>query len=170
MKETLNYLFENNTLSKKEAKSILLEIGQGKHNNSQIASFMTIFCMRAIHTEEISGFREAMLELSLQVNLKEYQAMDIVGTGGDNKNSFNISTASAFVVAGSGIPVSKHGNYGVSSGCGASNLLEYFGVKFSNKEEDLKRMLDRSCFCMLHAPLFHPESMKIMANWLNLPD
>ena len=105
MKETLNYLFENNTLSKKEAKSILLEIGQGKHNNSQIASFMTIFCMRAIHTEEISGFREAMLELSLQVNLKEYQAMDIVGTGGDNKNSFNISTASAFVVAGSGIPV-----------------------------------------------------------------
>ena len=112
--------------------------------------------MRAIHTEEISGFREAMLELSLQVNLKEYQAMDIVGTGGDNKNSFNISTASAFVVAGSGIPVSKHGNYGVSSGCGASNLLEYFGVKFSNKEEDLKRMLDRSCFCMLHAPLFHP--------------
>ena len=162
MKETLNYLFENNTLSKKEAKSILLEIGQGKHNNSQIASFMTIFCMRAIHTEEISGFREAMLELSLQVNLKEYQAMDIVGTGGDNKNSFNISTASAFVVAGSGISVSKHGNYGVSSGCGASNLLEYFGVKFSNKEEDLKRMLDRSCFCMLHAPLFHP-AMKYVA-------
>ena len=118
--------------------------------------------MRAIHTEEISGFREAMLELSLQVNLKEYQAMDIVGTGGDNKNSFNISTASAFVVAGSGIPVSKHGNYGVSSGCGASNLLEYFGVKFSNKEEDLKRMLDRSCFCMLHAPLFHP-AMKYVA-------
>ena len=153
MKETLNYLFENNTLSKKEAKSIFLEIGQGKHNNSQIASFMTIFCMRAIHTEEISGFREAMLELSLQVNLKEYQAMDIVGTGGDNKNSFNISTASAFVVAGSGIPVSKHGNYGVSSGCGASNLLEYFGVKFSNKEEDLKTNVRQVMFLYVACPI-----------------
>ncbi len=162
MKKILNHLFAGQTLTKKEAKSILLEIGQGKHNNSQITSFLTVFCVRSIQAEELNGFKEAMLELALSVDLKEYQAMDIAGTGGDEKNSFNISTASAFVMAGSGIFVTKHGNYGGSSNCGSSNLLEYFGAKFSNKEEELKNMLDKASFCMLHAPLFHP-AMKYVA-------
>lgn len=162
MKEILNNLLLHQSLSKEEAKSILLKIGQGQCNSFQIASFLTIFAMRPIQPQELSGFGEAMLELCLKVDLSEYEAVDIVGTGGDGKNSFNISTASAFVVAGCGVCVSKHGNYGVSSICGSSSLLEYLGVKFSNQVEDLKEMLEKANFCMLHAPLFHP-AMKFVA-------
>ena len=162
MKEILNYLIEGNFLEKKEAKSILLEIGQGKHNPYQIASFLTIFSTRKIQPKEFAGFQEAMQELSLKLDLVEYDAIDIVGTGGDNKNSFNISTAASMVVSASGINVTKHGNYGISSICGSSSLLEFLGMKFSNDATQLKKMLDECNFCMLHAPLFHP-AMKFLA-------
>ena len=162
MKEILNYLIEGNFLEKEKAKSILLEIGQGKHNPYQIASFLTVFSTRKIQPDEFAGFQEAMQELSLKLDLTEYDAIDIVGTGGDNKNSFNISTATSMVVAASGVNVTKHGNYGVSSICGSSSLLEFLGVKFSNESAHLKKMLDECNFCMLHAPLFHP-AMKFLA-------
>ena len=162
MKDILNSLLAHKYLTKQQAKSILLEIGRGKYNSYQIVAFLTIFGMRGIQPQELRGFKEAMLELCLQVDLSQYDGVDIVGTGGDEKNSFNISTASSFVVAASGVNVTKHGNYGVSSVCGSSSLLEYLGVKFSNQKDDLKRMLDRCGFCMLHAPLFHP-AMKFVA-------
>ena len=162
MKEVLNYLLTQKTLEKEKTKSILLEIGKGKHNPYQIASFLTIIETRGITTQELAGFREAMLELCLSIDLSEYHGVDIVGTGGDGKNSFNISTATSFVVAASGVNVTKHGNYGVSSLCGSSNLLEHLGIRFSNKPEILKKMLDVSGFCMLHAPLFHP-AMKFVS-------
>ena len=156
MKELLNYLYEHRTLSREQAKNVLLEIGHGQHSATQIASFLTVFILRNITVEELEGFRDAMLELCIRVDLSEYDAIDIVGTGGDGKNTFNISTLSSFVVAGAGYKVSKHGNYGVSSGCGSSNVLEHLGVVFSNKQDELKRDLDQAGFCMMHAPLFHP--------------
>ena len=162
MKDILNSLLAHKYLTKQQAKSTLLEIGCGKYNSYQIVAFLTIFGVRGIQPQELKGFKEAMLELCLRVDLSQYDGVDIVGTGGDEKNSFNISTASSFVVAASGVNVTKHGNYGVSSVCGSSSLLEYLGVKFSNQKDDLKRMLDRCGFCMLHAPLFHP-AMKFVA-------
>ncbi len=162
MKELLHYLFEHRTLSREQAKKVLIEIGQGKHTPSQIASFLTVFIMRSLTVEELEGFRDAMLELCVRVDFSEFDTIDIVGTGGDGKDTFNISTLSSFVVAGAGIKVAKHGNYGVSSSCGSSNVLEYLGVPFTNDESHLKTMLDKAGFCMLHAPLFHP-AMKYVA-------
>ena len=132
MKETLINLISNKTLKKEEAKRILLEISTGKFNNSLISSFLTVFMIRPITVEELEGFRDALLELCIEIDLKEYDTIDLCGTGGDNKDTFNISTAAAFVTAGCGIKVSKHGNYGVSSSCGSSNVLEFLGIKFSN--------------------------------------
>lgn len=162
MKEILNYLFEHHTLSREQAKAALVRVGQGEFSTGEIASFLTVFAMRALTLEELSGFKDAMLELCLRVDLSDFDAIDIVGTGGDGKDTFNISTTAAFVVAGSGIKVSKHGNYGVSSSCGSSNVLEHLGVTFSNEETKLKQQLETSGFCMMHAPLFHP-AMKYVA-------
>ena len=162
MKEILNYLFEHKTLSREQAKTALVRVGQGEFSTGEIASFLTVFAMRALTLEELSGFRDAMLELCVKVDLSEFDAIDIVGTGGDGKDTFNISTTSAFVVAGAGIKVSKHGNYGVSSSCGSSNVLEHLGVTFSNEEAKLKQQIETSGFCMMHAPLFHP-AMKYVA-------
>lgn len=162
MKELLNYLYQHNTLTREEAKQVLVEIGEGKHNTSQIASFLTVFIMRKITTEELRGFRDAMLELCVAIDLSEYNGIDIVGTGGDGKDAFNISTISSFVVAGAGINVTKHGNHGVSSSVGSSTVLEHLGVKFTNDESELKAMLDKSGFCMLHAPLFHPAMKHVV--------
>ncbi len=156
MKELLHHLFAHNTLSREQAKSVLMEIGEGKHVPMQIATFLTVFSMRSITVEELLGFRDAMLEMVVKVDLSEFTPLDIVGTGGDGKDTFNISTTSAFVTAGAGYKIAKHGNYGVSSSCGSSNVLEYLGVKFSNEEAVLKSQLEKSGFCMLHAPLFHP--------------
>lgn len=159
MKETLRRLFEYRNLNREEAKRVLVEISSGKHNPSQVAAFMTVYCMRSITAEELGGFRDAMLELCVPADLSEYGGIDIVGTGGDGKNTFNISTLTSFVVAGAGYPVTKHGNYGVSSVSGSSNVLEKLGYTFSNDLDRLKRDLDRAGICFLHAPLFHP-SMK----------
>ncbi len=162
MKNTLQYLFEGNKLTREQAKNSLLEVGKGMHSESEFASFLTVFKMRSLTSEELAGFRDAMIELSLKTNLSEYNAIDIVGTGGDGKNTFNISTLSAIVITGAGINVTKHGNYAASSNSGSSNVLEYLGYKFSNDINKLKTDLERGNFCFLHAPLFHP-AMKYIA-------
>ncbi len=162
MKNILQYLFEGNTLTREQAKISLLEVGKGMHSESEFASFLTVFKMRPIISGELSGFRDAMVELSLKIDLSEFNGIDIVGTGGDGKNTFNISTLAAFVVAGAGVNVTKHGNYAASSNSGSSNVLEYLGYKFSNDIEKLKTDLERGNFCFLHAPLFHP-AMKYIA-------
>jgi len=161
MKEVLEQLYQHKKLSKKEAKEILLAIGKGLYNNEQIVSFLTVFRMRPITIEELSGFREAMLELAIKVDLSDYETIDIVGTGGDGKNTFNISTLTSFVVAGTGVKVAKHGNYSVSSTSGSSNVLENLGYNFSNDQEVLKKQLEVSNLCFLHAPKFHPAMKNV---------
>jgi len=156
MKKTLNKLFEQQYLTKKEAKEVLFQIAKEKYNTSQIASFLTVFMMRTISVNELAGFREALLELALKIDLSEFNTIDLCGTGGDGKNTFNISTLTSFIVAGTGNKVAKHGNYGVSSVSGSSNMLEFLGYKFTNDETTLKRQLYNANICFLHAPLFHP--------------
>ena len=161
MKSTLNRMIHHELLSKEEAQQMIVNIADGKYNSSQIASFLTVFMMRSISLQELGGFREALLELCIAVNLSEFETIDLCGTGGDEKDTFNISTLSSFVTAGAGIHVSKHGNYGVSSGCGSSNVLEHLGIRFSNDEDFLKRCMDQAGICILHAPLFHPAMKNV---------
>ena len=148
-------------MSKKEAKNALFSLTDGSTNASQISSFLTVFLMRDITSEELDGFREAMIELSLDIDIDGDELIDLCGTGGDAKDTFNISTLSSFVVAGAGLKVSKHGNYGVSSSCGSSNVISYLGHKFSNDVDSLKNSLNKSNICFLHAPLFHPSLKNI---------
>jgi anthranilate phosphoribosyltransferase len=156
MKKILNYLFEHKTFTRNAAKDILISISKGMYNESELAAFMTVFLMRSITVDELLGFRDALLELCIPVDLKGYDVLDIVGTGGDEKNTFNISTLSCFIVAGAGGKVAKHGNYGVSSISGASNLMETAGYKFKNDDAKLRQELEEAGVCFLHAPLFHP--------------
>lgn len=156
MKKILQYLFEHKTLPRDEATEVLLNIGRGVYNEHEITAFMTVYLMRSITIEELQGFREALLELCVPLDLNGYQTMDIVGTGGDGKNTFNISTLSCFIVAGTGQKVAKHGNYGASSISGASNVMEKLGYKFKNEKDVLKKEIDAANICFLHAPLFHP--------------
>ena len=156
MKEILQYLFNHNTLSKSEAKAILTEIAQNKFNENEVTAFVTVFLMRSISLEEMEGFLEALLRLSVPADLETHDLVDIVGTGGDGKNTFNISTLASFVVAGAGQKVAKHGNYGVSTISGSSNVLEELGYQFKTNSEDLCQDLEKSNICFLHAPIFHP--------------
>lgn len=160
MKEILNELIEHRSLSKETAKNVLVELTSGKINPSQTAAFMTVYMMRSITVDELQGFRDAMLEQCLRVDF-EQPVMDVCGTGGDGKNTFNLSTLSSFVVAAAGQPVAKHGNYGVSSACGSSNVMEYFGYRFTNDIDALKRSLDEANICFMHAPLFHPAMKNV---------
>lgn len=160
MKHVLSELIDHQSLSKEEARQVLMELASGKYNPSQMSSFMTVYMMRNITVQELEGFRDAMLELCVPVKV-DAPVMDVCGTGGDGKNTFNISTLSSFVVAAAGQPVAKHGNYGVSSACGSSNVLEYFGYSFTNNSEELKRSLDRANICFMHAPLFHPAMKNV---------
>ena len=161
MKKILTRLIQYQQLEKEEAKQIIIKIADGQYNTSQISSFLTIFMMRNISLDELEGFREALQELCINVELSEFNTIDLCGTGGDGKNTFNISTLSSFVTAGAGIKVSKHGNYGVSSGCGSSNVLEAIGIKFSNDKDYLKRSIEKAGICFLHAPLFHPAMKNV---------
>ncbi len=156
MKEVLTYLFEKKVLTKKEAKNTLLNMGQGKYSDPEIAAFLAVYLMRDITPQELSGFRDAFLELAIQVDLSDYDAIDVCGTGGDEKNTFNISTLTAFILAGAGEKVVKHGNYSVSSACGSSNILEQYGYEFSNDHEKLRKEIEKAGICYMHAPLFHP--------------
>ena len=162
MKQILSLLFEHQNLSREEAREVMLRMGAGEFNESQIAAFISVYLMRSITVDELSGFRDALLEQCIRVNLSDFNTVDIVGTGGDNKNTFNISTLSCFVVAGAGEKVAKHGNYGVSSASGASNVLEHFGCKFSNDADRLRTSIEKSGMAFLHAPLFNP-AMKAVA-------
>ncbi|PTQ97029.1 anthranilate phosphoribosyltransferase [Mucilaginibacter yixingensis] len=162
MKAILNHLFEHKTFSHAQSKEILTNIAQGQYNNSQMAAFMTAYCMRSITVDELEGFRDAMVELCVPVKIEADDLIDLCGTGGDGKDTFNISTLASFVVAGAGYKVTKHGNYGVSSGCGSSNVMEYLGYQFHNDVDTLRRNVDEANICFLHAPLFHP-AMKTVA-------
>ena len=161
MKTILNRLINHETLSKEEAKNVLFNISNGSYNPSQIASFLTVYMMRSISIDELAGFREALLELCIRVNLSAYNTIDLCGTGGDGKDTFNISTLASFVSAGAGIKVAKHGNYGVSSISGSSNVMEKLGVKFSNDNDFLEKCIDQAGICILHAPLFHPAMKNV---------
>src|ERR1700712_930897 len=162
MKAILNHLFENKTFTREQSREILTNIAQGKYNNSQIAAFMTAYCMRSITVDELEGFRDAMLDLCLHIELETSELIDLCGTGGDGKDTFNISTLASFVVAGAGYKVAKHGNYGVSSGCGSSNVMEFLGYQFTNDTDKLRSSIFNANICFLHAPLFHP-AMKTVA-------
>lgn len=156
MKKVLQYLFEHKTLSRPMAREVLVNIGKGIYNEHEVTAFMTVFLMRSITIDELQGFRDALLELCVPVDLGTTNCIDIVGTGGDGKNTFNISTLSCFIVAGTGQQVAKHGNYGASSVSGASNVMEQLGYVFKNDSDRLKNEIEEAGICFLHAPLFHP--------------
>ncbi|MDT7833515.1 anthranilate phosphoribosyltransferase [Flavobacteriaceae bacterium S356] len=156
MKQILNHLYQHKRLTESQAKEILINIASEKYNDAHLASFMTVFMMRPITVEELSGFRKALKELAIKVDLSDYNTIDIVGTGGDGKDTFNISTLTSFIVAGTGQKVAKHGNYSVSSQSGSSDMLESFGYEFTNNEDTLKEHLEKANICFLHAPKFHP--------------
>ncbi|WP_149277446.1 anthranilate phosphoribosyltransferase [Pareuzebyella sediminis] len=161
MKEILNRLINHEILPKEDAKQVLVNIANGDYNTSQIAAFLTVYMMRSVTIEELEGFRDALLELCLSVDLSQYNPIDLCGTGGDGKDTFNISTLASFVTAGAGVKVTKHGNYGVSSKCGSSNVMEFLGVKFSNEADFLEKSIDEAGICVLHAPLFHPAMKNV---------
>lgn len=161
MKHILNRLINHESITTKEAKQVLVNISEGLYNQSQIASFLTVYMMRSITLEELQGFRDALLELCIPVDLSDFNTIDLCGTGGDGKNTFNISTLASFVTAGAGVKVAKHGNYGVSSASGSSNVLEALGVKFINDNDTLKRCVDEAGICIMHAPLFHPAMKNV---------
>ncbi len=161
MKNILNRLIQHEILTKEEAKNVLVNISSGSYNPSQIAAFMTVYMMRNSTIEELAGFREALLELCIPVNFSAYNTIDLCGTGGDGKDTFNISTLASFIVAGAGIKVAKHGNYGVSSISGSSNVMEKMGVKFTNNQDFLTKSIEETNIAILHAPLFHPAMKNV---------
>lgn len=161
MKNILNRLTNHETLSKNEAKVVLVKISKGDYNSNEIAAFLTVYLMRSITIEELIGFKEALLELCLPIDLSDFNTIDLCGTGGDGKDTFNISTLSSFICAGADVKVAKHGNYGVSSACGSSNVLDFLGVKFSNDQDFLIECIDKAGICILHAPLFHPAMKNV---------
>jgi anthranilate phosphoribosyltransferase len=163
MKEILQYLFNHHTLSKSESKAIMIEIAQNKFNATEVTAFISIFLMRNITLKELEGFREALLKMAVPVDIDATDAIDIVGTGGDGKNTINISTLASFVVAGAGQKVAKHGNYGASTITGASNVMEELGYQFKNNSEQLNDELEKANICFLHAPYFHPALQSVGA-------
>ena len=163
MKNILEKLIEKEYLTASEAEKSLIEITEGKHDDVLVSSFLTVFMMRTVSIDELNGFRNALLNLCVKIDLTDYDTIDLCGTGGDDKNTFNISTLSSFITAGAGVKVAKHGNYGISSNCGSSNVLEFLGIRFSSDESYLKNCIDKAGICFLHAPLFHP-AMKSVAS------
>jgi anthranilate phosphoribosyltransferase len=161
MRNILNHLFEYKTLDRKEAEEVLTSIAGGVYSESEIAAFITVYLMRSITVEELSGFRDALLNLCIKTDLSDFDIIDVCGTGGDGKNTFNISTLVAFIVAGAGLKIAKHGNYAVTSGCGSSNIMEYLGYKFSSNRDKLRGEIEKTGICFLHAPLFNPAMKNI---------
>ncbi len=161
IKDVLNRLIEHQSLDRDQAREVLVHLAKGAYNEHQVAAFLTVYMMRSITVDELEGFRDAMLELCLALDFSDYDTIDLCGTGGDGKNTFNISTLSSFIVAGAGQAVAKHGNNGVSSVCGSSNLLAHFGYEFTNDPDQLRRDLEKANICFLHAPLFHPAMKNV---------
>lgn len=162
MRKILNYLFNHRTLNRQEAEEILTNIAGNRYSESEIAAFITVYLMRSITVEELSGFRDALMNLCIKIDLSDFDTIDVCGTGGDGKDTFNISTLCTFVLAGAGIKVAKHGNYAVTSACGSSNILEHFGYKFSADQDKLRREIDKAGVCFLHAPLFNPAMKTVV--------
>jgi anthranilate phosphoribosyltransferase len=161
MRKILNHLFEHKTLDRQEAENVLTNIAKGIYSESEIAAFITVYLMRSITVNELTGFRDALLNLCIRVDLSDYDTIDVCGTGGDGKDTFNISTLTTFVLAGAGVKVAKHGNYGVTSVCGSSNILEHFGYKFSTDQDKLRKEISHAGVCFLHAPLFNPAMKNV---------
>ena len=161
MKQILNRLFEHQSLTQTEAAEVLTKMGAGEYNESQIAAFISVFLMRSIELEELVGFRNALLNMAIKVDLSEFKLIDIVGTGGDGKNTFNISTCSCFALAGAGYKVAKHGNYGATSVSGSSNVLEHYGAKFTTNIDIVRKSIDQSGFGYLHAPFCNPAMKNV---------
>jgi anthranilate phosphoribosyltransferase len=168
MTNILAKLFRHQSLSATEAENILLEIANGKYSDYEVTAFTTVYLMRSITLPELQGFRTALLQLAMPCKLVATNSIDIVGTGGDGKNTFNISTLACFVVAGAGGTIIKHGNYSASSVSGSSNVLEQLGYRFSNDEAKLQNELDKIGICFLHAPLFHPALKRVAPMRKNL--
>lgn len=168
MKQILNKLFEHQSLTREEASEVMTNIAEGKYNEAQISAFVSVFIMRSIELNEVIGFRDALLNMAIKADLSEFDPIDIVGTGGDGKNTFNISTASCFTVAGAGYKVAKHGNYGATSVSGASNVLEHYGAKFTTDMDVVKKAIDQSGFAYLHAPLCNPAMKNVAGVRKNL--
>jgi anthranilate phosphoribosyltransferase len=162
MRKILNHLFEHKTLNRQEAEEVLTNIATNNYSDSEIAAFITVYLMRSITVEELSGFRDALLNQCIRIDLSDFKTIDVCGTGGDGKDTFNISTLSTFVLAGAGIKVAKHGNYGITSACGSSNIMEHFGYKFSSDSDKLRSELDKTGVCFLHAPLFNPAMKTVV--------
>lgn len=162
MNTILKQRFKKQSLSKQSAYEALMLIGQGKCHTNEMTAFITSYILQKITVEELLGFKQALMDLCIKMDFSDHETIDICGTGGDGKHSFNISTVTGLVLAGAGYKVTKHGNYGVSSICGSSHVMEYLGYKFTNDEYTLKKQLESANFCMLHAPLFHP-AMKFVA-------
>ncbi len=161
MRDLLEHLFRSNTITEDQARTALLEIVEKKHDLTLVASFLTVFRMRPVTVEELLGFREALLSLCTKVDLGRDDCIDMCGTGGDGKDTFNISTLASFIAAGAGVPIAKHGNYGVSSICGSSHVLESLGVRFHADQDLLRAQLEQSGICFFHAPLFHPAMKEV---------
>jgi len=161
MCEILNHLLDNKTLNRSEAEKVLTNIATGNYSEPEMAAFITVYLMRSITVEELSGFRDALLNLCVRIDLSDFDTIDVCGTGGDGKDTFNISTLSSFALAGAGVKVAKHGNIGVSSICGSSNIMEYYGYKFSNDQDKLRKEVDSAGICFLHAPLFNPAMKNV---------
>ncbi len=161
MRHVINHLTSHKTLSSEDAQQILSDIAKGKYSEIEMASFLTVYLMRNITVEELTGFRNALLEHCLRIDLNQENCIDLCGTGGDGKDTFNISTLASFVTAGAGAKVAKHGNYAVSSACGSSNILEYFGYKFTNNQNNLTEQIEKAGICFLHAPLFNPAMKNV---------
>ncbi|MFL9842942.1 anthranilate phosphoribosyltransferase [Flavobacterium rhizosphaerae] len=156
MKKILDKIINHAHLTRTEARQCMLAIGNGEVNDAQTVALITGIQMRGLQLEELIGFREALLELALPMQFEVGDSIDVCGTGGDGKNTFNISTCTAFILAAMGYKVVKHGNYGVSSMCGSSNVLESLGYTFTNNKDTLQKQLDSANICFMHAPLFHP--------------
>ncbi len=161
MRAILNRLFDHQSLTRDEAHEVMSKMAKGEYNESQIAAFISVYLMRSIELDEILGFREALLSMAIKPDFSDFDILDIVGTGGDEKNTFNISTAACFAVAGAGYQVVKHGNYAATSVSGSSNVLEFYGAKFTTDETVLKQSLDASGFAYLHAPIFNPAMKNV---------
>jgi anthranilate phosphoribosyltransferase len=161
MKQLLNTLVAGRTLSESDARNLATKIVSSEISPVQSAASLALLASRSLSTSEIAGFRDVVFEHRTPVDLGTDETIDVCGTGGDHKNTFNISTIASFIVAGAGVKVAKHGNYGISSLCGSSTVLEKLGVQFTADSSVLKRQLEECSICYLHAPLFHPVLKQI---------
>lgn len=161
MKDQLEAVIHGRKLSSQAARALMLAALEEPVNASAVSALLTALRIHGVSVDELDGFCQALLELATPIDLSTEDILDVCGTGGDGKGTFNISTATAFILAAAGYKVAKHGNYAVSSSCGSSNVLEALGLSFTADQETLKRRLAKTKVCFLHAPLFHPAMKRV---------